>query len=131
VAGDLAGLDGGAANLLPPGDVRAPEGVRPKTFRIEAHRSGSGVQVVVNSMARPIGCSRLSTAQSRADPHEDDESADMLWHSSIWFHDGNVRFGLAQFAGERVAKEARPLPSTRPRSLRFPASITQSDWPPV
>jgi len=50
-------LDGGTANVLPPGDVRAAEGVRPKTFRIEAHRSGSGVQVVVNLMARHIGCS--------------------------------------------------------------------------
>jgi len=59
------------------------------------------------------------------------ESADMFRHFSIWFHDGNVRFGLAQFAGERVAKEARQLPSTPPKTLRFPASITQSDWPPV
>jgi hypothetical protein len=55
----------------------------------------------------------------------------MFRHFSIWFHDGNVRFGLAQFAGERVAKEARQLPSTPPKTLRFPASITQSDWPPV
>jgi hypothetical protein len=49
-------LDGGTANLLPPGDVRAAEGVRTKTFRIEAHRSASGMQVVVNLTARHIGC---------------------------------------------------------------------------
>ena len=42
-AGDVAGLDGGTADLLPPADVRAAEGVRPKTFGVEAHRSGSGV----------------------------------------------------------------------------------------
>jgi len=36
VAGDLGGLDGGAADLLTPGDVGAPEGVWPEAFKVAA-----------------------------------------------------------------------------------------------
>ena len=49
VAGDLRRLDGAAADLLPPGNVRAPERVRPEPREVAALGLRSLVERVANA----------------------------------------------------------------------------------